>query len=187
MRISETELPGALLIEPSVFPDGRGFFAETYRESSLAGHGVAETFVQDNHSRSTRGVLRGIHFAVGEGSSKLVRCARGRIWDAIVDLRRGSPTYGHWAGFELDDERMKVLYVPVGFGHGFCVLSEEADVVYKQSAYYDPEIERGIAWDDPDLAVGWPLSAAEVRVSQRDIEAPSFAEIAADLPFEFRG
>ena len=187
MRVSETSLPGALLIEPSVFPDGRGFFTETFRASVLGEHGVNETFVQDNHSRSSRGVLRGIHFAVGDGSSKLVRCGRGRIWDVIVDLRHGSPTYGKWEGFELDDEQMRVLYVPVGFGHGFCVLSDEADVIYKQSAYYDPKIERGIAWDDPDVAIEWPLPPDEIVVSQRDTGAPALAEVAGDLPFEFAG
>ena len=185
MRVSETTLPGALVVEPTVFPDGRGFFAETFRSNVLAEHGVNETFVQDNHSRSSRGVLRGIHFAVGEGSSKLVRCGRGRIWDVIVDLRRGSPTYGKWEGFELDDEQMRVLYVPVGFGHGFCVLSDEADVIYKQSAYYDPEIERGIAWNDPDVAIEWPLPADEIVVSERDTGAPALAEVADGLPFEF--
>lgn len=185
MRVSETSLPGALLIEPSVFPDGRGFFTETFRASVLEEHGVNETFVQDNHSRSSRGVLRGIHFAVGDGSAKLVRCGRGRIWDVIVDLRHGSPTYGEWEGFELDDEQMRVLYVPVGFGHGFCVLSDEADVIYKQSAYYDPKIERGIAWDDPDVAIEWPLPPDEIVVSERDTGAPALAEVAGDLPFEF--
>ena len=186
MRVSETTLPGALVVEPTVFPDGRGFFAETFRANALAEHGVTESFVQDNHSRSSRGVLRGIHFAVGEGSSKLVRCGRGRVWDVIVDLRRGSPTYGKWEGFELDVKQMRVLYVPVGFGHGFCVLSDKADVIYKQSAYYDPEIERGIAWNDPDVAIEWPLPADEIVVSERDTGAPSFAEVAGSLPFEFR-
>lgn len=185
MRVSNTSLPGALLIEPAVFPDGRGFFAETFRANVLAEHGVTESFVQDNHSRSSRGVLRGIHFAIGEGSSKLVRCGRGRIWDVIVDLRRGSPTYGKWEGFELDDEQMKLLYVPVGFGHGFCVLSDEADVIYKQSSYYDPEVERGIAWDDPEVAIEWPLLMDEILVSERDAGAPSLAEVADELPFEY--
>jgi dTDP-4-dehydrorhamnose 3,5-epimerase len=187
MRVSETTLPGALLVEPSVFPDGRGFFSETFRASVLAEYGVTESFVQDNHSRSSRGVLRGIHFAVGGGSSKLVRCGRGKIWDVIVDLRRGSPAYGRWEGFELDDQQLKVLYVPVGFGHGFCVLSDEADVIYKQSAYYDPETERGIAWDDPDVAVEWPLPPGELIVSDRDAAAPPLADLAGELPFEYSG
>jgi len=183
MRVSQTTLPGALLIEPEVFPDGRGFFAETFRKSVLVNHGVNEEFVQDNHSRSSRGVLRGIHFAIGGGSSKLVRCGRGQIWDVIVDLRRGSPTYRRWEGFELNDEAMQVLYVPVGFGHGFCVLSEVADVIYKQSAYYDPQTERGFAWDDPDVGIGWPLGADEVVVSDRDSAAPMLSELEGQLPF----
>lgn len=183
----ETTLPGALLLAPRVFPDDRGFFCETFRASELAAHGIDEDFVQDNHSRSTRGVLRGLHFAVGAGSSKLVRCGRGRIWDAIVDLRRGSPAYGRWEGFELSDENMHVLYVPRGFGHGFCVLSDVADVLYKQSAYYDTAVERGIAWDDPDVGVRWPLPPAEIVVSERDTAAPRLAAIAGELPFSYPG
>jgi dTDP-4-dehydrorhamnose 3,5-epimerase len=187
IEVSETNLPGALLLAPRVFPDDRGFFFESYRENELAACGITERFVQDNHSRSTRGVLRGLHFAIGEGSSKLVRCGRGRIWDVIVDLRRGSPAYGRWEGFELSDENMHVLYVPAGFGHGFCVLSEIADVLYKQSAYYDTAVERGIAWDDPDVGVEWPLPPAEIVVSERDTAAPRLAEIAAELPFSYSG
>ena len=187
MRVSQTTLPGALLIEPEVFPDGRGFFTETYRENVLAGHGITEAFVQDNHSRSSRGVLRGIHFAVGEGSSKLVRCGRGRIWDVIVDLRRGSPTFRRWEGFELSDENMRELYVPVGFGHGFCVLSDEADVIYKQSAYYDPEVEMGIAWDDPEVGIEWPLEEDQIFVSERDTGAARLSEVVENLPFEYVG
>ena len=122
-----------------------------------AGIPAEEEFVQDNHSRSSRGVVRGMHFHIGEGVAKLVRCSRGRIVDVNVDLRKGSPTYGQWEGVELDDENMRVLYVPVGFAHGFCVLSEIADVLYKQTAYYDPAVERGIAWDDPEIAIEWPL------------------------------
>lgn len=187
VRVAQTTLPGAFVIEPEVFPDDRGFFTETYRASVLAEAGIEERFVQDNHSRSARGVLRGIHFAVGDGSAKLVRCGRGRIWDVIVDLRRGSPTFGRWEGFELSDENMLVLYVPAGFGHGFCVLSETADVLYKQSAYYDPEVERGVAWDDPDIGIEWPLEPGEAVVSERDREAPQLAEVADSLPFEWTG
>ena len=145
----------------------------------------AEEFIQDNHSRSSRGVVRGMHFHIGPGVAKLVRCARGRIVDINVDLRRGSPTYGQWEGVELDDENMRVLYVPVGFAHGFCVLSEVADVLYKQTAYYDPAVERGIAWDDPEIAIEWPLPAQELIVSERDRQAPKLAEVAAELPFRY--
>jgi dTDP-4-dehydrorhamnose 3,5-epimerase len=185
MEAFTTTLPDALLLQPRVFPDDRGFFAETFRAAVLAEHGITEAFVQDNHSRSTRGVLRGMHFAIGDGSAKLVRCGRGRIVDVIVDLRRGSPAYGRWEAFELSDENLQVLYVPVGFAHGFVVLSEVADVLYKQSAYYDPAVERDIAWDDPDVAIDWPLPREEILVSDRDLQAPRLAEIADGLPFTY--
>ena len=177
-----TRIEGPLLLAPAVHGDARGFFAETFRAEALADLGVTEHFVQDNHSRSARGVVRGIHFAIGSGSSKLVRCGRGAILDVVVDLRRGSPTYGEWEGFELTDENMHMLYVPVGFGHGFCVLSEVADVLYKQSAYYDPAVERGIRYDDPDVGIAWP-DDIEIQVSQRDVDAPLLRDVADDLPF----
>jgi dTDP-4-dehydrorhamnose 3,5-epimerase len=187
MRTLKLNLPGLVAIEPSVFPDERGFFSETYRREWHAQVGIPEdeVFVQDNHSRSTRGVVRGMHFHVGEGVAKLVRCARGRIVDVAVDLRRGSPTYGRWEAVELDEGSMRELYVPVGFAHGFCVLSEVADVLYKQSAYYDPAVERGIAWNDPDVGIEWPLPAHELTVSERDAAAPRLSEIAPELPFEW--
>jgi dTDP-4-dehydrorhamnose 3,5-epimerase len=185
MQTFPARISGPVLIEPSVFGDERGFFAETYRREwhSAAGIPAAEEFIQDNHSRSTKGVVRGMHFHIGEGVAKLVRCARGRILDVLVDLRRDSPTYGEWEGFELDEETMRVLYVPVGFAHGFCVLSEVADVMYKQTAYYDPAIERGISWDDPDVAIRWPLPRPELIVSARDSAAPLLRELAPELPF----
>ena len=175
------------MIEPAVHADARGFFAETYRASEHARWGLpeTETFVQDNHSRSTRGVVRGMHFQVGAGVAKLVRCARGRVLDVAVDLRQGSPTYAEWEGVELSDENMRVLYVPVGFAHGFCVLSDIADVLYKQTAYFDPAVERGIAYDDPDVAIEWPLPPEELVVSPRDAAAPKLREIAAELPFQW--
>jgi dTDP-4-dehydrorhamnose 3,5-epimerase len=187
MRALSAHLPGLVVIEPDVYPDERGFFSETYRQQwhAEAGMPEAELFVQDNHSRSTRGVLRGLHFHVGDGVAKLVRCARGRILDVAVDLRRGSPTYGRWDAVELDEESMRQLYVPVGFAHGFCVLSDVADVIYKQSAYYDPTVERGIAWNDPDIGIEWPLPVAELTISARDAEAPLLREIAEELPFEW--
>jgi len=187
MRAIPCRLPGLTVIEPAVFGDERGFFAETYRREwhEQAGIPAAQEFVQDNHSRSGHGVLRGMHFHIGAGVAKLVRCARGRIVDVNVDLRRGSPTHGQWEGVELDDESMRVLYVPVGFAHGFCVISDVADVIYKQTAYYDPAIERGIAWDDPDIAIDWPLPASELIVSERDCAAPRLSELAGELPFEY--
>lgn len=189
MEIVPARIQGPAVIAPSVFGDERGFFVETYRRQWHAAAGIPEDeqFIQDNHSRSSRGVVRGMHFHVGSGVAKLVRCARGRILDVLVDLRRGSPTYGEWEGFELDEVDMRILYVPVGFAHGFCVLSDIADVIYKQSAYYDPEIERGIAWDDPDVAIRWPLPVEELIVSARDSVAPLLREVARDLPFEYSG
>ena len=176
-----------MAIEPAVHGDERGFFCETYRREWHAEIGipVEELFVQDNHSRSTRGVVRGMHFQVGSGVAKLVRCARGRIADVAVDLRRGSPTYAQWEAVELDEQSMRELYVPVGFAHGFCVLSEVADVLYKQTAYYDPAAERGIAWNDPDVGIEWPLPADELIVSERDAKAPRLRELADELPFQW--
>jgi dTDP-4-dehydrorhamnose 3,5-epimerase len=187
MRTVSARLQGLVIIEPAVHPDERGFFCETYRHEWHAEAGIPEEqqFVQDNHSRSARGVLRGMHFHIGDGVGKLVRCARGRILDVAVDLRRGSPTYGQWEGVELDEDSMRELYVPIGFAHGFCVLSDVADVLYKQSAYYDPSVERGIAWNDPDVAIEWPLPADELIVSDRDAVAPRLSEVADELPFEW--
>ena len=137
MRRLDTRLDGPILLAPDVFGDERGFFCETYRRSTFMELGIHEEMVQDNHSRSRRGVVRGMHFSVGRGAAKLVRCGRGAIHDVLVDVRRGSPTFGQWEGFDLTDENMHLLYVPVGFAHGFCVLSDTADVLYKQDAYYE--------------------------------------------------
>jgi dTDP-4-dehydrorhamnose 3,5-epimerase len=188
MRALSVRLPGLVVIQPSVHPDERGFFAETYRHNWHGDLGIPSQrqFVQDNHSRSGRGVVRGMHFQVGAGVAKLVRCARGRIIDVGVDLRRGSPTYGQWEAVELDDESMRELYLPVGFAHGFCVLSDIADVVYKQTAYYDAELERGILWDDPEIGIEWPLPRDELTVSERDARAPRLSEIADELPFRWQ-
>lgn len=181
MKLLDTRLDGPLLIEPNVHGDRRGFFVESYRENTLAELGVADRFVQDNHSRSGRGVVRGMHFAVGEGQAKLVRCARGSIVDVLVDIRRGSPDFGRWEAHELDDSSLRLLYVPIGFAHGFCVTSEVADVAYKLSTYYDPTVERGFAYDDPEVGIEWP--DVELHVSERDATAPTLAEIADELPF----
>ena len=151
-----TKLAGLVLLAPQVHGDERGFFLETYRADAWSAHGVPTEFVQDNHSRSRRGTLRGIHFQTRPGQGKLVRVARGRVLDVAVDLRRGSPTFGEWEAVELDDERGLQLYIPIGFGHGFCVLSETADFVYKCTAYYDPATEAGIRFDDPEVGVRWP-------------------------------
>ena len=177
MRRLETRLDGPILLEPVVHGDERGFFLETYRHNVLAELGIHDEFVQDNHSRSARGVLRGMHFQ--KGMAKLVRCPRGAILDVLVDIREGSPSFGRWEAFELSDENHRQLYAPDGFGHGFVVLSELADVFYKCSDYYDPELERTIAYDDPEIGIEWP--ALDLTVSERDRKAPRLAELAHEL------
>jgi dTDP-4-dehydrorhamnose 3,5-epimerase len=174
MRRLETRLDGPVLIEPVVHGDARGFFQETYRKAVFAELGVHDEFVQDNHSRSRLGVLRGMHFQPGQ--SKLVRCARGSIVDAVVDIRPGSEAFGRWEAFELDDETHRQLYVPDGFAHGFCVTSELADVVYKVSTYYDPDAESGFRFDDPEVGIEWP-SGVDLQVSDRDRGAPLLSEL----------
>ena len=174
MRRLETRLEGPLLIEPVAHGDARCFFQETYRKAVFAELGVPEEFVQDNHSRSRRGVLRGMHFQPGQ--AKLVRCARGGIVDVVVDIRAGSPSFGSWEAFPLDDEAHHQLYVPDGFAHGFCVTSDLADVVYKVSTYYDPAVESGFRFDDPEVGIQWPADI-EFGVSARDREAPLLSEL----------
>ena len=183
----ETRLSGPMLLAPRVIGDERGFFCEAYRRSVFAEVGIAEEMVQDNHSRSRHGIVRGMHFQVGAGASKLVRCGRGRIFDVVVDLRRGSPTYGQWEGFELTDENMHIVYCPIGFAHGFCVVSDTADVLYKQSNYYSDDVERGIHYLDPDVGIEWPLPADELIPSARDTNAPSLRDVADELPFRYKG
>jgi dTDP-4-dehydrorhamnose 3,5-epimerase len=181
-RRLETKLDGVVLLEPEVHGDSRGFMVETYRTDTWAELGIGVEFVQHNHSRSSQGTLRGLHFQTEPGQAKLVRCPRGKVFDVAVDLRRNSPTFGRWEGYELDDEKHRQLFVPVGFGHGFAVLSEEADVSYLLSSTYDPATESGIAWDDPEVGVEWPV--AEPLLSERDKSAPRLSEVAEDLPFE---
>jgi len=177
-----TKLRGPVLLAPSVHGDERGFFLESYRRSVLAQRGITEDFVQDNHSRSQRGIVRGMHYQPGQ--AKLIRCVRGSIFDVVVDIRRGSPQFGQWEAFVLDDVEHRQLYCPDGFAHGFCVLSEVADVIYKTSAYYDPTAEGGFAYDDPDVAIAWP-DGLELVTSARDDSAPKLAQCAASLPFEY--
>ena len=180
-RRIDTELRDLALVEPEIHGDERGFLVETFRADRWRELGVAADFVQENHSRSRQGILRGLHFQTSPGQAKLVRCLRGRIWDAVVDLRSDSPTYRHWEGHELDDERHRQLFVPVGFAHGFCVLSETADVSYKLSSFYDPATEAGIVWDDPEVAIEWPLS--DPLLSERDRTAPRLADVEGELPW----
>jgi dTDP-4-dehydrorhamnose 3,5-epimerase len=183
MELLPTKLDGLRHVVPDVHGDERGFFVETYRLETWGPAGIAGPFLQDNHSRSKRGTVRGIHFQTDPGQGKLVRCARGTVWDVVVDLRRGSPTFGEWESFELDDVDGHQLWVPVGFGHGFCVLSDTADFVYKCTSYYDPATEAGIKFDDPAVGIEWPLPMDELLFSQRDADAPTLAEIADSLPF----
>ena len=180
----ETRIDGLVAIEPTAFGDDRGFLIESFSADRWAEMGVDEVFVQENHSRSTqRGTLRGMHFQTDPGQGKLVRCPRGAIYDVAVDLRRGSPTYGQWEGHVLDDEGHRQLWVPVGFAHGFQVLSEVADVAYKLTSLYDPETEAEIAWNDPDVGIEWPVD--DPLLSDRDKAAPRLAEVAAELPFTY--
>ena len=181
LEVVETQLDGVVAVEPAVHGDQRGFLVEAYSEQTWADTGITTPFVQHNHSRSVRNTLRGLHFQLTPGQAKLVRCVRGRIFDVAVDLRRGSPTFGQWEGHILDDEAHRQLFVPAGFGHGFCVLSEISDVSYLLSSPYDPATESGIAWNDPDVGVEWPVS--EPLLSERDRQAPRLAEVADDLPF----
>lgn len=187
MKRLETRLEGPILIEPKVLGDERGFFCETYRRSMFSELGIPEEMVQDNHSRSGRGIVRGMHFQVGAGAAKLVRCARGAIVDVMVDIRRDSPTFGEWEAFELTEENMRSVYCPIGFAHGFCVVSDVADVMYKQSRYYNDATERGIAYDDPEVGIEWPLPVSELIPSARDASAPRLSEIADELPFVYDG
>ena len=182
MQTIQTKLSGPIVIAPTVHGDERGFFLESYRRSALADLGIHDEFVQDNHSRSRRGIVRGMHYQPGQ--AKLIRCVRGAILDVVVDIRRGSPQFGEWESFALDDSEHRQLYCPDGFAHGFCVLSEVADVTYKTSAYYDPSSEGGFAFDDPEVAIHWPTDT-ELVPSERDRSAPTLAQCTASLPFVY--
>lgn len=184
MERVETRLDGPVVLAPTVHADARGFFVEAYRRDAYAALGIVEEFVQDNHSRSRRGVVRGMHFQLPPGQAKLIRCARGEIFDVVVDIRPDSPTFGAWDGHSLSDENHRQLYCPIGFAHGFCVMSDVADVVYMCSSYYAPESERGFRYDDPAVGIDWPL--VELIASERDAQAPPLAAIADSLPFGYR-
>ncbi|HOX31114.1 MAG TPA: dTDP-4-dehydrorhamnose 3,5-epimerase [Spirochaetales bacterium] len=171
----ELGIPGLALVQPRVFPDERGFFLETYKRSEFAAAGIGADFVQDNHSRSSRGTLRGLHYQLPPfAQGKLVRVLLGRVWDVAVDLRPSSPTFRRWLGTELSDENNAMLWIPPGFAHGFVALSETAHLAYKCTAEYDKASERGIRWDDTELAVGWPIR--EVLVSPKDASLPGLGE-----------
>jgi dTDP-4-dehydrorhamnose 3,5-epimerase len=176
VNIVETALPGVLLIEPRVFGDARGFFLESWNRRSFAQAGLDLDFVQDNHSRSVRGVLRGLHYQLSNPQGKLVRVTQGAVFDVAVDIRRSSPHFGRWVGYELSEANHRMLWIPPGFAHGFLVLSDSADFLYKCTTLYDPPSDRGIRWDDPAIAIAWPDVGAAPLLSAKDAAAPGLAE-----------
>jgi dTDP-4-dehydrorhamnose 3,5-epimerase len=177
MKVIETAIPDLLVLEPKVFGDARGFFLESWNERSFReATGVALPFVQDNHSRSARGVLRGLHYQLRQPQGKLVRVVRGSVFDVAVDLRRASPSFGQWHGVELSEDNHRQLWVPPGFGHGFLVTSESADFLYKTTDYYAPEHERCVRWDDPALAIAWPIEGLTPLLSEKDRQGRPLAE-----------
>jgi dTDP-4-dehydrorhamnose 3,5-epimerase len=180
VRVVQTTLPGVLLVEPEVHRDPRGFFLETYRADAYGRHGIDVSFVQDNHSRSVAGTLRGLHLQVRRPQAKLIRVVEGEIYDVAVDVRRGSPTFGRWVAVTLSAENFRQCYIPRGFAHGFCVTSATAQIEYKCSDVYDPGGELGIRWDDPSLAISWPVG--EPILSARDRGHPALDEVAERLP-----
>jgi dTDP-4-dehydrorhamnose 3,5-epimerase len=178
VKVTETELPGVVVIEPRVFGDERGFFVETFQaERYRAQAGISAAFVQDNHSRSKRGVLRGLHLQKQHPQGKLVRAARGEIFDVAADIDPRSPTFGRWVGLTLSDTNHRQLWIPPGFAHGFLVMSEVADFEYKCTDYYHPQSETGVIWNDPDLAIAWPI--AEPTLSEKDRQLPTLAQLAS--------
>ncbi|WP_375057345.1 dTDP-4-dehydrorhamnose 3,5-epimerase [Zobellella sp. DQSA1] len=175
MKIIETVLPGVLIIEPKVFGDHRGFFVETFQEERYREAGISLPFVQDNHSRSQRGVLRGLHFQRTRPQGKLVRVSRGAVYDVAVDIDPNSPTCGQYVGVELNEENHRQLWVPPGYAHGFCVLSDVADFQYKCTDYYFPDDEGGLLWNDPSVAIGWPI--AQPLLSAKDQQNPTLTQL----------
>ncbi len=181
MIVTATALPEVLVIEPKVFGDTRGFFFESFHQQAFnQATGLDVLFVQDNHSRSAGGVLRGLHYQISHAQGKLVRVVRGSVFDVAVDVRRSSPTFGRWVGIELTEENHLQMWVPAGFAHGFLVTSDSADVLYKTTDYYAPEFDRCIAWDDPSLAIEWPLSGRAPQLSLKDRAGARLAD--AELP-----
>ena len=175
MIVHKTPLDGVLIIEPKVFKDPRGIFYEVYSVRIYEKHGIPSQFVQDNHSVSEKGVLRGLHYQINPGQAKLVRVTRGEVFDVVVDIRKNSPTFGKWQGFILSDSNHLQLYIPVGFAHGFCVLSDAAEFLYKVSEYYSAEKEKGIIWNDPDIGIDWPIS--DPILSEKDKNNPSLRSL----------
>jgi dTDP-4-dehydrorhamnose 3,5-epimerase len=179
MQIIECDIPGPLVLEPKVFGDARGFFMESWNEAVFASAGLDLPFVQDNHSRSQRGVLRGMHFQNPEPQGKLVRVVSGAVFDVAVDLRRSSSTFGQWTGVRLSAENKRMFWVPEGFAHGFLTLEDETDFLYKCTAPYAPEHEHSLAWDDPDVGIDWPMDGLDVQLSAKDREGLALSDIPA--------
>jgi dTDP-4-dehydrorhamnose 3,5-epimerase len=182
MIIKESKLKDILIIEPKVFDDNRGFFYESFNREAYKKNGITVDFVQDNHSRSVKNTVRGLHYQINPGQDKLVRVTLGKVWDVVVDIRTGSPTFGQWESFELSAENKRQLFVPKGFAHGFCVLSDWAEFQYKCSEYWSPKDERAIIWDDPELNINWPVE--NPILSEKDLKNPAFKD--ADLYFSYK-
>jgi dTDP-4-dehydrorhamnose 3,5-epimerase len=180
VRLVSTEIPGVVIIEPEVHADGRGFFLETYNAERYRAHGISAAFVQDNHSQSIAGTLRGLHLQIRHPQGKLIRVIEGEIFDVAVDVRRGSPTFGRWVGVSLTASSFKQIYVPPGFAHGFCVVTASAQVEYKCTDIYDPASEVGIAWNDPAIGISWPVTSPILSV--RDGRHPALAAVVDQLP-----
>ncbi|MCH2497816.1 MAG: dTDP-4-dehydrorhamnose 3,5-epimerase [Erythrobacter sp.] len=179
MNITECDIPGPLIIEPKVFGDERGFFMESWNAARFAEEGLDIAFVQDNHSRSQKGVLRGMHFQNPGPQGKLVRVVSGAVFDVAVDLRRSSPTFGKWTGVELSAENKRMFWVPQGFAHGFLTLEDDTDFLYKCDATYAPQHEHSLAWDDPDVGIEWPLGGIDLQLSAKDAEGTRLSDLEA--------
>ncbi len=184
-KFKSLDIPDVILIEPVIFNDHRGFFMETYKRSEFYKNGISFEFVQDNHSKSSRGILRGLHYQLNpKAQGKLVRCIRGRIWDVAVDIRRGSPWFGEWVGIELSEENKRMLWVPPGFAHGFLSLEDGTEVLYKVTSEFSPDLERGIAWNDPSLGINWPVK--NPVLSEKDSKLPNLSEAENNFVYEVK-
>ncbi len=178
MKFTELEIPGVILIEPTVFEDPRGYFYESYHEEIFAQHGITAKFVQDNQSRSQKGALRGLHYQIlPKAQAKLIRVIKGEVFDVAVDIRKGSKTFGKSVGIHLSEKNRRMLFIPEDFAHGYCVLENNTELLYKVSAFYSPEQERGILWNDPFLAIKWPKLDQDYILSEKDKKYPSFKDL----------
>lgn len=177
MQVIETKIPGVVVIQPRLFPDDRGWFMETFNSDAFRAAGLPDTFVQDNHSSSSRGVVRGLHYQEPNPQGKLVRCTRGAVYDVAVDIRHGSPTFGQWFGAELSAENNHMLWIPPGLAHGFCALGDPSDLVYKCTTLWDAKGDRSLLWNDPDIGIEWPMNEADAILSSKDAAAPRLRDL----------